>query len=224
MTYNLQPLIKLFEEHADPVYGSKMRAYMRNQFDYLGLPSPLRKKLATHFYTEYGYPDPSMLEAVVEECWELPYREYKYFAMELMVRMKKKAGHDAIHLYERLITDQSWWDTIDLIAPSLIGYHFQEYNEERLDYINKWINSGNIWLQRSCVLFQLKYKEDVDTRLMASIILRLKDSKEFFIRKAIGWMLREYSKSDPGFVVRFVQNNELSGLSQQEALKWLERQ
>ena len=138
--------------------------------------------------------------------------------------MKKKAGHDAIHLYERLITDESWWDTIDLIAPSLVGYHLQQYPEERMQYINKWISSGNIWLQRSCILFQLKYKLDVDTRLLSSIILELKDSREFFIRKAIGWMLREYSKSDPGFVVRFVQNNELSGLSHREALKWLERQ
>jgi 3-methyladenine DNA glycosylase AlkD len=197
---------------------------MKDQFEYLGIQTPVRKELTKAFYAEYGYPDAEEVEGIVEECWQLPYREYKYFALELMVKMKKNLGHDAIFLYERLITDQSWWDTIDWIAPSLAGYHFEQYPEERRDYINKWIKSGNIWLQRSCILFQLKYKGNTDTRLLKSIILKLNDSKEFFIRKAIGWILREYSKTDPGFVVRFVQTHELSGLSHREALKWLERQ
>jgi 3-methyladenine DNA glycosylase AlkD len=223
-TYDLRPLVKLFEMHANPERAIKMRAYMKDQFDYLGLPSPLRKDLAKQFYSEYGYPAAEQLESVVIACWHFPQREYKYFAMELMVRMRKKAGHDAIHLYEDLITDGCWWDTIDGIAPSLVGYHFLQYPEERITYINKWIESDNIWLQRSCILFQLKYKSDTDTRLLSSIILKLKDSKEFFIRKAIGWILREYSKTDPGFVVRFIQSNELSGLSHREAVKWLERQ
>lgn len=201
-----------------------MKAYMKGQFEYLGLPTPLRKALTKEFYHVHGYPQPEELAEIAEFCWQLPFREFKYFAMELMVKMKKKASHDAIHLYEKLITDQSWWDTIDLIAPSLVGYHLQEYPEERSHYIEKWIPTGNIWLQRSCILFQLKYKGDTDTRLLSSIILTLKDSKEFFIRKAIGWSLREYSKTDPGFVVRFVQSHELSGLSHREALKWLERQ
>ena len=224
MGYNLQPRIDLFEQHADPAYAKRMRAYMKDQFDYLGLPSPLRKELSKTFYAAQGYPDPSLVCAIVEKCWQFPQREYKYFVMDLMVRMRKKTGHDTIHLYERLITDQSWWDTIDLIAPSLVGHHFREYPEERVDYINKWLASGNIWLQRSCILFQLKYKLDTDTRLLGSIILKLTDSKEFFIRKAIGWALREYSKTDPAFVVRFIQTHELSGLSHREALKWLERQ
>ena len=224
MEYNLNPIIAVFEKHADPDKARQMRAYMKDQFDYLGLPTPLRRELTKGFYAEVGYPDPSQVESIVEKCWRMTHREYKYFAMELMVRMKKKVGHNAMHLYERLITDGSWWDTIDLIAPSLVGYHFQEYPEERANYINRWIASDNIWLQRSCILFQLKYKLDTDTRLLGSIILKLKNSKEFFIRKAIGWALREYSKTDPGFVVRFVQNHDLSGLSHREALKWLERQ
>ena len=224
MKYDLKPLISSYEAYADPERAKKMRAYMKDQFDYMGIQTPVRRELTKAFYAEHGYPDPSQVESIVKDCWHMPYREYKYFAMELMVRMKKKLGHDAIHLYESLITMESWWDTIDLIAPSLVGYHFQEYPEERNEYINKWIKSGNMWLQRSCILFQLKYKGDTDTRLLKSIILKLKDSKEFFIRKAIGWILREYSKTDPGFVVRFVQNHELSGLSHREALKWLERQ
>jgi len=224
MQYNLKPLITSYNANANPVKAAQMKTYMKGQFEYLGLPTPLRRAISKEFYAEHGYPDPGELKEIVEICWQLPYREYKYFAMELMVKLKKKAGHGAITLYEKLITDESWWDTIDLIAPSLVGYHLMEFPEERSHYINKWIGSGNIWLQRSCILFQLKYKANTDTRLLSSIILKLKDSKEFFIRKAIGWSLREYSKTDPGFVVRFVQSHDLSGLSHREALKWLERQ
>jgi 3-methyladenine DNA glycosylase AlkD len=224
MNYNLKPLIKSFEAYADPERAVKMRAYMKDQFEYMGLQTPVRKELTKAFYAEYGYPDPQEVIGIAEKCWQLPYREYKYFALELMAKMKNSLGHDAIYFYEKLITDQSWWDTIDWIAPSLVGYHFEQYPEERTEYTDKWIKSGNIWLQRSCILFQLKYKANTDTRLLKNIILKLKDSKEFFIRKAIGWILREYSKTDPGFVVRFVQTHELSGLSHREALKWLERQ
>ncbi|MDT8393099.1 MAG: DNA alkylation repair protein [Bacteroidales bacterium] len=221
--YSIRPLISLYNKHADPDKARQMRAYMKDQFDYLGLPSPLRRELTKQFYKAYDYPLPEHVEAVVMEAYRLPQREFRYFALELLVKMREKTGHDAILLYERLITDEPWWDTIDLIAPSLVGFHFQQYPAERNHYINNWIKSGNIWLQRSCILFQLKYKSHTDTRLLSRIILELRDSKEFFIRKAIGWALREYSKTDPGFVIRFVQTNELSGLSQREALKWLER-
>lgn len=221
--YSLRPLISLYNSHADPEKARQMRAYMKDQFNYLGLPAPLRKELTKQFYQAYDYPLPEHIEAVVLEACRLPQREFRYFALELLVKMRAKTGHDAILLYEKLITDEPWWDTIDLIAPSLVGFHFQQYPDERSQYINDWIKSGNIWLQRSCILFQLKYKSQTDTQLLSRIIIELKDSKEFFIRKAIGWALREHSKTDPEFVIRFVQSNELSGLSQREALKWLER-
>lgn len=223
MTYSIKPLIILYEKHADPKKAAQMRAYMKDQFEYLGLPSPLRRELTKQFFNENKYPEPEDVIPLVETCWQMPNREYKYFALELLVKMKKKLGHDAIHLYEKLITNQGWWDTVDLIAPSLVGYHLLQHPGERAAYVNKWILSGNIWLQRSAILFQLKYRTETDTRLLTSVILRLKDSKEFFIRKAIGWILREYSKTDPDFVVRFVQSQDLSGLSHREALKRIMR-
>jgi len=220
--YDLKPLVNLFNKHADPERASQMKAYMKGQFNYLGLNSPLRRELAKQFYSAYGYPLPEQLEEVVDECYVMPFREIKYFALELLVKMRKKAGHDAIHLYEKLLSIDPWWDTVDLIAPSLAGYHLRQYPEEREHYVKKWIATGNLWLQRSAILFQLKYKKETDTGMLTEIILQLKGSKEFFIRKAIGWVLREYSKTNAGFVVRFVQQHELSGLSQREALKWLE--
>ncbi len=221
--YDLKPLADLFKAHADDVRASQMKAYMKGQYSYLGLPSPLRRELVKKFYSEYGYPGPDQVEEVVKECYDLPYREFKYFALELLVRMRKKAGHKAIDLYEWLLGVDPWWDTVDLIAPSLAGYHLQQYPEERQHYVDKWIASGDTWLQRSAILFQLKYKKNTDTALLTEVIMRLSNSSEFFIRKAIGWVLREYSKTDAGFVRRFVQEHELSGLSRREALKWLER-
>jgi len=223
MSYSIKSLIALYEEHADPGKAAQMNAYMKGRFEYLGLPTPLRRELTKQFFKENGLPGLQEVIPLVESCWEMPHREYKYFALELLVKMKKQLGHDAIYLYEKLIPDQGWWDTVDLIAPTLVGYHLLQYPGERAAYVNKWINSGNIWLQRSAILFQLKYRSGTDTRLLTSVILRLKDSKEFFIRKAIGWILREYSKTDPDFVVRFVQSQDLSGLSHREALKRIMR-
>jgi 3-methyladenine DNA glycosylase AlkD len=85
------------------------------------------------------------------------------------------------------------------------------------------MNSGNMWLQRTALLFQLKYKKATDVNLLSDYILRLQGSKEFFINKAIGWILREYSKTDPDWVIQFVQNNNLANLSRREALKWIDR-
>ena len=85
MKYDLKPLITSFEAYADPVRAKQMRAYMKDQFDYLGLQTPVRKELTKAFYTDHGYPDPAMVQSIVEECWQMPYREYKYFALELMV-------------------------------------------------------------------------------------------------------------------------------------------
>lgn len=221
--YDLRPLADLFAAHADRDKSLQMKAYMKGQFNYLGLPSPLRRELAKKFYSAYGYPAPGQLDKVVKECWDRPYREFKYFSLELLVKMRKRSAHNAMSLYEKLLGIDPWWDTVDLIAPSLAGYHLQLYPEERLHYVDKWIASGDTWLQRSAILFQLKYKKNTDTGLLTEVILRLSNSNEFFIRKAIGWVLREYSKTDAGFVRRFVQEHELSGLSRREALKWLER-
>lgn len=90
-----------------------------------------------------------------------------------------------------------------------------------MELTTRWMNSDNMWLQRTCLLFQLKYKTSTDTQLLSSFIKPLSSSNEFFIRKAIGWALREYSKTDPDFVIQFTKENTLSGLSEREALKWL---
>lgn len=120
-----------------------------------------------------------------------------------------------------MIVEKSWWDTIDFIAVNLVGPYFKQYPDQIPTVTQGWMASQNIWLQRTCILFQLKYKNNVDLVLLDGFIQQLKDSREFFIRKAIGWMLREYSKTDADFVIQYLKDNKLSGLSEREALKWL---
>ena len=122
-------------------------------------------------------------------------------------------------LYEELITTKSWWDTVDGLAANQVGEHFQRYPELRGKCTKRWMASGNIWLQRTCLIFQLRYKKQTDFELMKSFIIPLAGSKEFFIRKAIGWALRQYSKFEPARVIDFVESQPMSHLSKKEALK-----
>jgi 3-methyladenine DNA glycosylase AlkD len=122
---------------------------------------------------------------------------------------------------EYCITNRSWWDTVDFIATECLGPYFKMYPKHILRITKQWNQSTNMWLQRSSLLFQKNYKKDTDTKLLSEYILNLTSSKEFFIQKAIGWMLREYGKTDAAWVVNFVNKNELAPLSKREAIKHL---
>jgi len=219
----LKPLSEAFLAHSNEKDAFQMKKYMKGQFDYFGIKSPERRELKKKFLDLHGFPEPDQMEDIVIECWQLPQREYQYFIMEILGRLAKKAEKRKIDLYEYLVESKSWWDTVDYIASNLAGVHFQLYPELIKPYTEKWMDSGNMWLQRTAILFQLKYKKDTDLVLLSDYIHRLQGSKEFFIKKAIGWILREYSKTDPDWVIQFVLNNDLANLSKHEALKWLER-
>ena len=219
----LIPISEAFAENANEDIAFQMKKYMKGKFDYFGIKSPERRALKKEFLDLYGLPGQGQLEDIVKECWQLPQREYQYFIMEILGRLAKKAGDKRIDLYEFMVLNKSWWDTVDYIASNLVGVHFQMFPEQVKPYTKKWMDSGNMWLQRTAILFQLKYKKNTDLVLLSDYIHRLQGSKEFFINKAIGWILREYSKTDPDWVIHFVRNNELANLSRREALKWLDR-
>ncbi|MCF7793211.1 MAG: DNA alkylation repair protein [Candidatus Cloacimonetes bacterium] len=224
MNKYLNPLIATFRQKADPANAEPMKKYMKNLFPYLGIKTPLRKELSKEFFKKNGYPEISELEGIIRELWDLPEREYQYFAIGLLRKFKDKVDKDFIQLYEFLIKEKSWWDSVDGIASWLVGEHFKRFPELRDKYIGKWMKSGNMWLQRTCLLFQLHYKEKTDVMLLGGIIMSLAGSDEFFIQKAIGWALREYSKTDADAVINFVENNERPKLSKREAYKWLKNQ
>lgn len=219
----LMPLTSLFQENSDGDIAFYMKKYMKGQYDYFGIKAPERRELKKAFLQKYGFPENRFLNEIVRECWALPEREYQYFIMEVLERSAKKAEKDRIELYEFMIINKSWWDTVDYIASNLVGTHFLKYPELIKPVTERWMKSGNMWLQRTALLFQLKYKKKTDIVLMADYIDRLQGSKEFFINKAIGWILREYSKTDGEWVREFVKLHHLAPLSHREALKWMER-
>lgn len=224
MNTYLAPLEKSFFKNSHPEFAAQMKKYMKGQFEYFGIKAPERSLLVREFISVHGYPNDDDLESVVKNCWDLPQREYQYFAMEILGKMARKAEICRVDLYEYLILSKSWWDTVDFIASNLVGVHFQKFPLIIPDYTTKWMNSENIWLQRTTLLFQLKYRGNTDLELLTQSIEQLKGSHEFFINKAVGWALRQYSKTDAKVVIKYVQNNEpwLAPLSKREALKWLE--
>jgi 3-methyladenine DNA glycosylase AlkD len=156
--------------------------------------------------------------------WALPEREYQYTAIGLLQGCQKKLVPGHVPLLEYLIVNKSWWDTVDGLAAHQVGRLFTAFPHIRDEHIGRWRRSDNIWLRRTAILFQLDYKAQTDEALLFDIIRENLDSKEFFIQKAIGWVLREYSKTNAESVVKFVNHTALPPLSHREALKWLKNQ
>lgn len=205
--------------HADAEQAGPMKAYMKDNFPFLGIKTPRRAELMKQFLTEHGLPGLDELPAVVRELWALPEREYAYSAMQLLDKLRKRLTAEHLPLLEELIVTKSWWDTVDYLAAHPVGDILAKHPELIPAVTEALIESDDIWLQRTAILFQLHYKQRTDARLLFDMILRCSESKEFFIRKAIGWALREYAKTDPAAVRRFVGETPLSPLSVREALK-----
>ncbi|EGG16807.1 hypothetical protein DFA_07785 [Cavenderia fasciculata] len=197
-----------------------MKHYMKDQFPFLGFKSPTRTSLLKSMIKLHGLP-PS--DDDIMPIYQSQHREFAYIAIELTLQRVKKSEPDKtrIKMYEEMIMYNSWWDTVDLIASNLVGQHFKRFPEQRLEYTEKWIKSDNNWLKRSALLFQLKYKKETDTDLLFRYIGETMSETDFFIRKAIGWSLREYSKVDKNIIIKYVDQHstKLSTLSQREALK-----
>jgi 3-methyladenine DNA glycosylase AlkD len=215
----LHPIARAFRSNVDAAKAAWSKAYLLDQFAFFGLQTPERRTLCKIHYKTYPVKDSKELETIVRACFELPEREYQYFGIELYAYHKKMWTAASIKLMEDCIVTKSWWDSVDHIASEWLGPYFKLFPEKIPAITGKWNRSANMWLQRSSIMFQKAYKNHTDTSLLSKYILHCKDSQEFFIRKAIGWALREYGKTDPAWVKQFVKNNKLSPLSEREALK-----
>jgi 3-methyladenine DNA glycosylase AlkD len=215
-------LKELFEQNAHPALAGPMSAYMRNQFAYLGIKIPQNYALQKQFYAEHSLPALSDLDTIVRELWALPEREFQYAAVSLLGKFDQQLKPEFIETLEYLLVTKSWWDTVDTLAGGAVGTHFKQYPEVRAKTLTRWRKSANFWLRRATILFQLGYKKNTDFPLLCDIIRENLGSKEFFINKAIGWALRQYSRVDAQAVRDFVDQTELQPLSAREALKWLE--
>ncbi len=212
-----------FTYYSDPVIAAGQKAYMKNQFDFHGIKTPRRREIQKPFLNKKYLPPKSSMVKTVKTLWSKNEREYQYFAVELALAYANQMERQDISLFEYMITHKSWWDTVDSIAAKLVGSYFIKYPEQRDKYVEKWLKSENIWLQRTAILFQLNYKDALDTSLLSHIINTLLGSKEFFINKAIGWILRQYGKTNPDWVIDFVNKTQLDNLSRREALRLIEK-
>lgn len=207
-----------FRRHGDPDVALGQMAYMRHQFEYFGLKMPAWMALTRQIHAEQGVPDGVDLQTLVRLCFEEDQREMHYFGLETYQKMLKKQPAEAIDFLEELILTRSWWDTVDWIN-KLVGIHFRRFPELIKPRTERWMDGGNIWLQRVCMIFQLPYKEATDSVLLFDYVTRLSGSKEFFLQKGAGWALRQYAKTNPQAVKAFVGSTRLAALTKREALK-----
>ncbi len=211
----LRMMLTLNKNDENAYYMSK---YMKFKFKYFGIKTPERKSLTKVFIKEKVMQE--MNWDFVFWCFSQDEREYQYIALDYLDKIKNKLVKEDINNLERLILCKSWWDTVDSIAP-IVGYLAKKYPEIKRGNLVNWIESSNIWLKRASIIFQLKYKNETDYEFLSCAIKSNSDTGEFFVDKAIGWQLRELSKTNKEWVRIFIGENQLSNLSIREGSKYL---
>lgn len=214
-------IFEIFRKNKNDVNAVEMAAYMKNLFPFLGIKSPNRKELAKDFLQEKKK-SKAIDWLFVYECFELPDREFHYLALDYLNFQKKYTQITDIEHIEKLIQTKSWWDSVDCLD-QVAGVLVQKFPELKETYIKKWMKSDNIWLVRVAIDHQLEFRHQTDSAILAEAILSNIGSKEFFINKAAGWSLREYSKWNKVWVRNFIEThkNRLSNLTVREGSKYL---
>lgn len=215
----MSDIIQAYYAAADPAKAGPMAAYMKNQFPYLGLQKPERTELSREFL-KAKKAEPGVDFAFIERCFALPEREFSYLALSYLDAVKARLTPDDLPFLEQLIQTRPWWDTVDTIAP-IAGDVLRRFPDVREAAAARWMAHESLWMRRVSILFQLKYKAATNTELLARAILVSCDTSEFFLNKAIGWALREYSKTDAAWVRQFIASHRLHPLSVREGSKYI---
>jgi 3-methyladenine DNA glycosylase AlkD len=222
MIPEVQELAVLYKSAADCEKSLAMSKYMKGLFVFHGISSPTRKEIQKEWYGSIIKNSTVNIRSLILDLWNQKEREFHYAAIDVLIRQPKKFIQAAdSELMEFLITKHSWWDSVDLIASHYVGDYCRQFPIEGAELIEKWRKSDNMWLNRACLLYQLKYKKETDFELLSSLIEQFQEKKEFFIQKAIGWSLREYSKTNPIAVKAFIEKVNLQGLAKREGSKYL---
>lgn len=210
-----------FHEKQNHEKAEGMSKYMRNKFPFVGIQKPERAEITKPFFKELLAEKNIDFSALIKTLWDKEERDYQYFCMDFLRKAEKQWPEEIIEDFEWMIINKSWWDTVDFIAANLVGKYFLKWPEKKLDYIKEWSESDDLWLNRTAIIFQLTYKEKTDVKLLFDLIEKHKSSNEFFIQKAIGWALRQYTRTDAKAVADFVNTTNFKPLSKREALKHL---
>ncbi|MEV0748525.1 MULTISPECIES: DNA alkylation repair protein [unclassified Streptomyces] len=218
----LERLTLLYPTAADPVRARSAAAYMKHVAPFLGIPTPRRRALSRSVLAGTARPAEPDCAAIALRCWALPEREYQYFAIDYLRRHVAHCSSGFVPVLRRLVTTVPWWDTVDVLAAHVAGPLVAADPELRRT-MDEWIEDDDLWIVRTALLHQLRFKEATDARRLLGYCLRRADHPDFFIRKAIGWALREYARTDPEAVRDFVDSarDRLAPLSVREATKHL---
>lgn len=205
---------------ADATRAPAMAAYMKDRFVFLGVPAPARKTAQRPFIADGRHETSNELLDRADACWSEAEREFQYVGADLLGRWVGALEPVELGRVERLIRTKPWWDTVDALAPAVVG-EMVAADPALADEMDRWIVDDDVWIARSAILHQLKWRDRTDVdRLFGYVDQRCADT-DFFIRKACGWALREYSKTDAEAVRSYVadRGDLLSGLTRREALK-----
>lgn len=218
----LHALAAGFEPARDGARAAAMSAYMRDRFAFLGIQKPERVRITRAAAAGLGPPTDADLAAVALGAWAHDEREYQYAAVWYLRRHVDGRRPGFLKIVRRLIITKSWWDTVDDLAVNIVGPLVRAHPGLRAT-LDRWIDGDDLWLARAAILHQLKYGDATDPAVLFGYCLRRADDPDFFARKAIGWALRQYARTDPDAVAGFVAGHdaELSPLSKREALKHL---
>ena len=210
-------------KEGNPIRIPQMEAYMRNQFPFYGVMSTPRKELLKALKKEHlEVLDSNEKRAFIQLLWEEEHRECQLVALDWLMQWKpKEFTASDIDLFEWLITTKSWWDTVDGIAPNVVGKYARVFPDQMKETLHRWESHDSFWIRRACLIFQLRYRQETDLDLLQYFINKFKPDREFFIQKAIGWSLREVSKWNPTWVARVVEEEQLTGLAKREASKYI---
>jgi 3-methyladenine DNA glycosylase AlkD len=210
---------------ADPARAPAMAAYMKTEQPFYGVPTPARAIMMRATRDRFVPLDDKSYARNVLALWNLPHREEQYCAIAYARQHPQFITVSALPLYERMIREGAWWDFVDEIAINLVGSVYGNSRAKTRPIIEKWIDDPDMWIRRTALISHMKHKKDTDVAQLFDHCIRRSHEREFFIRKAIGWALREYSKTDPRRVRAFLKTNRqrLSNLSFAEASKHLAR-
>ena len=223
MTNHVKQLRTKFEKVADPDVAQGAAAYMRNQFEFLGIKTPLRRELSKDLFNVSKKLSEKELIVLCKELWAQPEREFQYVACDILAKNAKRLSSGYVKRDAKwFITNKSWWDTVDSVRTSV--EIVVAANPELKSEMEKWIVSNNIWMVRSALIHQLTLGSKTDAKLLFKFCEIQATEKEFFVAKGLGWALRSYSYVDPKSVKKFVKDHpELTPLAQREAMKAINR-
>lgn len=216
----LLDLITDFEENRNELLAESMSKYMQDKFRFLGVRGATR----TEIYRKY-FPDARKTKTIdwdfVESCWNKEEREFQYVVVYYLKAMQKFLKREDISRLKYLIVTKLWWDTVDLLAKVVGSLVICIKGYDKI--MQEWSKDSNIWLKRVAILYQLSLKEKVDKQVLERILVNNLGDSEFFINKAIGWALRDYSKYNPEWVREFIKKNKdnMANLSMREASKYI---